>query len=231
MTPQHIAFIMDGNRRWARAHKLEILMGHNRGAEQIEVIVDAAAHVKIPYVTFWAFSTENWKREEKEVSMLFTVFRNVLSGPMVKRLVNNGVKLQIMGDYKAFPKDIVVGLEKLVDDSKHNTNITATIALNYGGRGEILRAANALVQRALEQKGKQKSITEEDFASHLYTAGLPDPDMVIRTGGEERLSGFLTWQSVYSELYFTKTLWPDYDKKEFTKALEEFAKRERRFGK
>lgn len=227
MNPQHIAFIMDGNRRWAKAHKLEALMGHNRGADRIETIVDAAARKGIPYVTFWAFSTENWKREEKEVAMLFTVFRNVLAGPMIKRLITNGVKLQIIGDYQAFPKDIVAGLESLMEDSKDNTKITANIALNYGGRGEILRAIKSLgadAETLLE-------IDEERFGNLLYTAGLPDPDLVIRTGGEQRLSGFLAWQTVYSELYFTQTFWPDFDEGAFAKALEEFGKRQRRFGK
>jgi undecaprenyl diphosphate synthase len=221
---------MDGNRRWAKKHKFEILIGHNRGAEQIETIVIAAAKKKIPYVTFWAFSTENWNRSKGEVAMLIKVFRDVLSGPMAGRLINKGVKLQLIGDFAAFPKDIVEGLEKLMDASKDNKAITATIAINYGGRAEILSAVNTLIASQVKL-GMTKKISEEEFASFLYTVEQPDPDMIVRTGGEQRLSGFLPWQSVYSELYFTDTLWPDFDEKAFDEALEKFTSRERRFGK
>lgn len=224
--PKHIAFIMDGNRRWARAHKFQLLSGHNRGAARIETIVEAAAKKEIPFVTFWAFSTENWNRDEKEVAMLMKVFRDVLSGSMAGRLIKNGVKLQIIGDFTEFPKDIVEGLEKLMAASKDNKRITATIAINYGGRAEILGAVNELLKM-----GKVSKISEETFSSLLYTKNQPDPDLLVRTGGELRLSGFLPWQAVYSELYFTETFWPDFDEKEFEKALEEFNSRQRRFGK
>jgi undecaprenyl diphosphate synthase len=231
--PKHLAFIMDGNRRWAKAHKFEILMGHNRGSERIETVVEAAAKRNIEVVTFWAFSTENWSRDDSEVSMLFTVFRNVLAGSMVKRLIKNGVKLQILGEYHAFPKDIVEGLEKLMADSKDNTRITANIALNYGGRAEILGAINEILKSAMaqERKSAKVQIDEYTFSSNLSTKDIPDPDMIIRTGGEQRLSGFLPWQAVYSELYFTDVFWPDFDEKEFEKVLEEFGRRSRRFGK
>jgi undecaprenyl diphosphate synthase len=223
--PKHIAFIMDGNRRWAKAHKFETLIGHNKGAERLETVVEFAAKQNIPFVTFWAFSTENWKRGEKEVAMLITVFRTILAGSMVKRLIKNGVKLKILGNYKAFPEDIVKGLESLMEESKDNTRITANIALNYGGRAEIVEAANQLLNEGVS------NVTESDFISRLYTKDLPDPDMIVRTGGEIRLSGFLPWQSIYSELYFTEVLWPDFDENELEKALEEFAHRQRRFGK
>ena len=236
--PTHLAFIMDGNRRWAKAHKLETLMGHNRGAERIETIVEAAAKMKIPYVTFWAFSTENWNREKVEVEMLMKVFRDVLSGPMAARLIKNGVKLQIIGDFSKFPKDIALGLEKLMEASKGNTRITANIALNYGGRGEILGAVNKLLEITPQghgssgpESGMTNLVDEETFSSYLFTKDQPDPDMIIRTGGEQRLSGFLPWQAVYSELYFTDVLWPDFDEEAFEKAISEFAHRQRRFGK
>jgi undecaprenyl diphosphate synthase len=221
--PVHVAFIMDGNRRWAKKNRFALLKGHSAGSERIETIVEAASKRGIPYVTFWAFSTENWNRSSIEVTMLMTVFRNVLSGPMIGRLIKNGVKLQIIGNLKPFPQDIVEGLEKLMEASKDNTRITATIAINYGGREEILGAVRKLVEK--------EHITEELFTSYLYTKDLPDPDLVVRPGGEQRLSGFLPWQTIYSELYFTETLWPDFDEHAFEKALEEYARRQRRFGK
>jgi undecaprenyl diphosphate synthase len=223
--PKHIGFIMDGNRRWAKSHKLEILMGHNRGAERIETIVEAAADRGIAFTTFWAFSTENWNREKAEVEMLINVFRDVLSGPIVDRMIKNGVKLQVIGEYHAFPDDIVRQVEVLKETSKDNNRITATIALNYGGRADILQAVN----KALEDV--KKSVTEEQFSSYLFTDGQPDPDMIIRTGGEQRLSGFMPWQTVYSELYFTDTYWPDFDEEALEIALEEYKNRQRRFGK
>lgn len=226
--PTHIGFIMDGNRRWAKEHKLEMFLGHHKGAERIETIVEVAAKRDIKYTTFWAFSTENWQREKGEVETLMKVFRDMLSGPVVGRMIKNGVKLHVIGDYKAFPKDIVMGIEKLKEASKNNTKITANIALNYGGRAEILEVVKRLIEHA---KAQSSEIDEEMFASYLYTSGQPDPDMIVRTGGELRLSGFLPWQAVYSELYFTDTYWPDFDEKEFDKALEEYAKRQRRFGK
>lgn len=230
--PQHIGFIMDGNRRWAKAHKFQILMGHNRGAERIETVVEAAAKKNISYVTFWAFSTENWNRGKSEVDMLMQVFRDVLSGPIVNRMIQNKVKLQVIGDYHAFPQDIVEHVESLMERSKANTRIIANIALNYGGRQEILDAVNKIkVSEVSKVSGVSKVIDEKMFASYLYTFNQPDPDMIVRTGGEQRLSGFLPWQSVYSELYFTDVFWPDFDEKEFEKALEEYARRQRRFGK
>jgi undecaprenyl diphosphate synthase len=223
--PKHVAFIMDGNRRWAREHKLAILMGHNKGAEQIENIVTYGADKGIKYVTFWAFSTENWKRSEEEVSHLMEVFRTILLGPMVKRLIKKGVRLQIIGDYQAFSKDIVEGLDKLIEESKNNDLITATIALNYGGRPEIIRAVNRLLKENVSE------INEAEFSKYLYTFEQPDPDLIIRTGGEQRLSGYLPWQGVYSELYFTDTYWPEFDETAFQTALDEYTHRERRFGK
>lgn len=246
--PQHVAFIMDGNRRWAREHKLAFLLGHNKGAEQIEKIVAYGREKGIRYLTFWAFSTENWHRNEEEVSHLMQLFRSILLGPMVKRLIKRGVKLQIIGDYKQFSKDIVAGLDKLIAESAKNDRITATIALNYGGRQEIIRAVNKILEEHQHNvipvktgiqkssgsritSGMTSSITELEFSKYLYTADQPDPDLIIRTGGEQRLSGYLPWQCVYSELYFTETYWPEFNEREFQKALDEYAHRERRFGK
>lgn len=222
---QHVAFIMDGNRRWAKSKRLPLIAGHTKGYQKIEPLI-AYAHKKgIKFLTFWAFSTENWNRDRKEVEVLLNIFRHIFQGSLIKRLQKNGVKINILGDIDAFPKDIAMRAKKLMDDTKDNKAITVNVGLNYGGRAEIIMAVNKLL------KSKKKEITEEEFSSYLYTKDQPDPDLVIRTSGEERLSGFLPWQSVYSELYFPKTLWPDFDEKEFEKALEEFENRKRRFGK
>ncbi|MBA3724265.1 MAG: di-trans,poly-cis-decaprenylcistransferase [Candidatus Levybacteria bacterium] len=225
--PQHVAIIMDGNRRWAREHKLELIMGHDKGAQRLEQIVEHAADRGIQYMTFWAFSTENWKRGKVEVEILFQVFKKYLAGPTVERLIKKGVKIQLLGDYKAFPKDLVAGLEKMVDQSKSNSKITINLALNYGGRAELVRA----VQEIVSEDVKSPAINDELITQHLYTKNQPDPDLIIRTGGEQRLSGYLPWQSIYSELYFTNTYWPDFDEEALDNALEEYANRNRRFGK
>lgn len=225
--PQHVAFIMDGNRRWAREHNLEMIKGHSRGTEIIESIIEYGAQKGIAYMTFWAFSTENWNRSKVEVAMLMDVFRKFLNSPTVDRLIQKGVKLHVLGDYTAFPEDIVQKIEELLTASKHNTVITINIALNYGGRPELIRA----VQQIIANKIDPADITEQKISQYLYTRDIPDPDLIIRTGGEQRLSGYLPWQSVYSELYFTDTYWPDFDRKALDKALDEYAKRERRFGK
>ncbi len=241
---QHIAFIMDGNRRWAKKRFLPIEAGHSEGAKRIEPLVEQAAKKGIKYLTFYSFSTENWNRGE-EVGTLLSVFRRVLKDPMIDRLRENGVAVKIIGDLSAFPDDIKERVQVIIDESAHNDRITANFALNYGGRDEILRAINTVIlSRAKDLKSLGKDslpavqdetrgfqINEETLGQYLYTAGQPDPDFIIRTGGEQRLSNFLTWQSVYSELYFTDTLWPDFKEAEFDKALEEFADRERRFGK
>lgn len=222
---KHIAFIMDGNRRWARKNKLQIIMGHNKGVDRVEKLVDYANKKGIEYVTFWAFSTENWNRAKEEVNDLMTVFRNMLNGEMIKRMMENGARVKTIGDISAFPKDIYERLLEITDMSKNNTKITTVFALNYGGRPEILQAINKLL------KNKKSEVTDEEFAKELFTADFPDPDLIVRTAGEQRLSGFMPWQSTYSEFYFTEILWPDFDEKQFQIALDDFADRERRFGK
>ena len=223
--PKHIGIIMDGNRRWAGQMRLPLFAGHSEGAKRIEPIVEQAAKQGVGFITFWAFSTENWERSDKEINTLLRVFRRVLKDPMLDRLQKNGVRVNIIGDLAPFPQDIAEGVGKIMLSSKNNKRITATFALNYGGRAEILRAINKM------SNVKTWNVSEEEFNKYLYTTGVPDPDLIIRTGGEMRLSGFLAWQSVYSELYFTDTLWPDFNEEEFQKALDEYAKRERRFGR
>lgn len=223
--PQHVAFIMDGNRRWARKNQLRIIMGHNKGVDRVEELVEYASELGIDYMTFWAFSTENWNRAKEEVDDLMTVFRNLVNGPMIKRMMEKGIRVQTIGDISAFPQDIFTRLEEIKKQSSENTKVTVVFGLNYGGRFEILRAIGEILRK------KIKNVDEKTFADYLFTAGMPDPDMIVRTGGEQRLSGFLPWQTVYAELYFTDTLWPDFDVKEFQKALDEYSARERRFGK
>lgn len=223
--PVHIAFIMDGNRRWAKQNKLSLFFGHENGAKRLEPLVERGLEKGISHMTFWAFSTENWQRSEEEVKDILEVFRKALKDPMVKRLQEKKVRVNVIGDLIPFPDDIKRDVLKILEDSKTNDRMTVNIALNYGGRAEILKAVQALLD------SKQASVTEETFSSLLYTAGQPDPDFIIRTGGERRLSGYLPWQAVYAELYFTPTLWPDFGPKEFETALEDYEDRQRRFGK
>lgn len=223
--PIHIAIIMDGNRRWAKKHKLPVLMGHRKAAfETIEKIADAAIKNNIKYLTLWAFSTENWNRNQSEVNGLLGLFREVLKDD-INRLHNKGVKILTIGDTSKFPLDIQEKLRLLVEKTKNNKNLTAILALNYGGRDETIRAIKKIPQN------KRKNLTEKDFSQYLDTQNIPDPDLIIRTAGELRLSGFLPWQSEYSELYFTDVLWPDFTAKDLELSIEEFQKRQRRFGK
>lgn len=218
---------MDGNRRWARKRKLPVLAGHHKGAGRIEALVEYAVKREIKYVTFWAFSSENWERGEVEVGFLMRVFRDFIKSPVVSRMVEKGVRVKVIGDFALFPKDIVKDVNNIVGMTKDNTVITAIFALNYGGRQEILKAVNEIV-------GGQRSdgiIDEKDFLEHLYTNNTPDPDVIVRTGGEKRLSGFLPWQSVYSEIFFVDTLWPDFGTEDFQEIIDQYYKRERRFGK
>jgi len=224
---QHVALIMDGNRRWAKKKNLPAFAGHKKGYEMIENIVERAQEHGIEYLTFWAFSTENWKRSEEEVGYLMHLFRQVLKSKLVRKLIKKGGKIVFIGDLRAFPEDIQKGLFKIVEESKENIKGTVTIALNYGGREELVHAVQQIASKNIDPA----DITEELISQYLYTKNQPDPDLIIRTGGAQRLSGYLPWQSIYSELYFTDTFWPDFDEKEFDKALKEYQRRERRFGK
>ncbi|KKT97285.1 MAG: Isoprenyl transferase [Candidatus Collierbacteria bacterium GW2011_GWC2_45_15] len=228
MTPplNHLAIIMDGNRRWAKARNLDPVKGHEYAAKNvIEPIIEKCVELKIPYVTFWAFSTENWKRDEEELKGLFNIFRFAL-GTLALKFIARGAKLRILGDINKFPKDIAGKVLEMMAKSAKNDAITVTFALNYGGRDEILRA----VKKIVSEKIPADQITEDAFAAHLDTAGIPDPDFIIRTGGDQRLSGYLPWQSVYAELYFTPILFPDFTPQELQNALDRFSSRDRRFG-
>jgi undecaprenyl diphosphate synthase len=236
-TPQHVAIIMDGNRRWARQQGLAIIKGHRKVAEEmIERLADFAIEKGIKYLTLWAFSTENWNRAEDEVKGLMDLFRETFETSS-ERFHKKGVQVATIGDLSRFPEDIRQGVEYWVEETAKNEKLTVTFALNYGGRDEILRAAKKMIKNARAEQWSESMIDdlkEADFEQFLDTKNekeLPDVDLLIRPGGEERLSGYLPWQSTYAELYFTDVLMPDFDEAQFEKALEEFSHRQRRFGK
>lgn len=237
--PQHIAIIMDGNRRWAKEHGLPALSGHQKVADEVlEPLVEHAAKRGVKFITFWAFSTENWQRETSEVEGIMRIFRHVIHKRW-QRLHEKGVRVRVIGDMRKFAPDIRDSLEKVIAQTKDNKKITAVFALNYGGRDEIIRAANKAFSyqlSAIRQK-KQNIVSEDwrlttdDFSQYLDTAGIPDPELIIRTGGEQRLSGFLLWQSEYSELYFPSFYMPEFTPEKLDDAIEEYVSRQRRFGK
>ena len=221
--PQHIAIIMDGNRRWARKLGLPVLSGHQKVADEVlEPLVEHAAKCGVRFITFWAFSTENWQREKSEVEGIMRIFRHVI-GKRWQRLHEKGVRVRVIGDMSKFAPDIQDSLRKVIEQTKDNKKITAIFDLNYGGRDEIVRAIHKL--------DRTKTIKESDLAAVLDTAGIPDPELIIRTGGEQRLSGFLLWQSEYSELYFPSFYMPEFTPEKLDEAIEEYASRQRRFGK
>lgn len=224
---------MDGNRRWAKNKGLSAITGHEYVVDNIiETLVDHCIKLKIKYVTLWAFSTENWERDKQELHGLMRIFRHAFER-RVQDLHKKGVKLNILGEIDRFPKDIADQAKRWAEISKDNTNITVNFALNYGGRDEIVRGIKKLVATLQEKEDKIniEDITIESFQQTLDTSDMPDPDLIIRPGGQLRLSGFMPWQSVYSELYFTDVLMPDFSTKELDKAVEEFYSRQRRFGK
>lgn len=229
---------MDGNRRWAKSHKLQAIQGHSYVVDNvIEPLTDRCIELGIPYLTLWAFSTENWQRDKAEVEGMMQLFRRAFE-KKVEDLHKKGVRLNIIGDIDRFPKDIATQARRWVDISKDNTKITVSFALNYGGRDEILHAVQSIYdirytryEKSHDKVELVKPITSEEFASQLSTFGMPDPDLIIRPGGQFRLSGFLPWQSVYAELYFTDVLMPEFGVKELDKALEDYSQRQRRYGK
>lgn len=219
----HIAFIMDGNRRWAKARGLPAHKGHAEGYARAKDVVRWCKEAEISLVTLYAFSTENWKRSKTEVSFLMALFERALTKEM-DEFAKEGARLRIIGSMENVPTRLARAMRAAEEKTVGNTDIAVNIAFNYGGRDEIVHAVRALA------KNPPKKISEETVAGRLYTAGLPDPDLIVRTGGEMRLSGFLLWQSAYAELYFTNTYWPAFSKKEFAAILADFKKRERRFG-
>lgn len=225
--PQHIAVIMDGNGRWARKRFLPRVAGHKRGVEIVRDLVKQCALMDVKFLTLFAFSSENWRRPDDEVSFLMGLFMDALQREVVK-LHDNNIRLILIGDRSRFNADLIAQIEASEQLTADNTGLTLTIAANYGGRWDILQATNRMVN-ALAQK--QEAFTEDDISPYLSMNYASEPDLFIRTGGEKRVSNFLLWQLAYTEFYFTDTLWPDFDVKAFTTAIGSYQQRERRFGR
>lgn len=227
--PKHVALILDGNGRWAKKRGLPRSMGHKEGCVTVEKTVELAARMGIEYLTVYGFSTENWKRSEEEVGALMQLFRYYMVR-LLKVASANNVRVRMIGDRTGFAQDIIDGINRLEKETKDNTGLTFVIAVNYGGRDEITRAVRRLAADCAEGRQNAGEITQEVLASYLDTAGMPDPDLLIRTSGELRLSNYLLWQLAYTELYVTDCLWPDFDREELEKAIIAYNRRDRRFG-
>ena len=227
VVPRHVAIIMDGNGRWARKRLLPRFAGHRRGVETVRATVRACLERGIEYLTLFAFSSENWRRPEEEVSLLMQLFVRALREEVTK-LDRNGVRLRVIGDLSRFEPDLRALIDVSEQRTATNTRLVLTVAANYGGRWDILQAVNSLLTSEPERRGE---LTESDLAPHLAMHYAPEPDLFIRTGGEQRISNFLLWQLAYSEIYFTDVLWPEFDSKAFEAALQSYQQRERRFGR
>ena len=227
--PQHVAIIMDGNRRWASARGLPLVEGYRRGIGAFRNAIPAAVKRRIPVATFWGFSRENWRRSPAELGTLFQLFRHAVTESL-GWLNRQNARLRISGRLQDFPDDLRRAAEAVITATEANTGLTVNLALSYGGRDEIQHVARRVASEVAGNPEAIEAINEDTIARHLYTSGLPDVDLLIRTGGEKRLSGFLPWQAAYAELYFTDTLWPDFDERELDRALEDYAQRKRNFG-
>ncbi len=227
--PEHVAIILDGNRRWAKKRFLPSKAGHAAGSRAVEQICEDAWNLGIKYLTVYAFSTENWKRSEDEVAALMKLLRQYLKD-CIKRSMKNNMCVRVIGDITVLDEDLKNSIRELEEISKDNTGLHFQVALNYGSRDEMLRAMRNMSDDIAAGKYRAEEISEEVFASYLDTNGIPDPDLLIRTSGEERLSNFLLWQLAYTEFYFTDVLWPDFNKKELQKAIDYYSRRDRRFG-
>lgn len=227
--PEHVAIILDGNGRWAKKRLLPRKAGHVAGSKTVEQICEDAWDLGIKYLTVYAFSTENWKRPQDEVDALMKLLRQYLKD-CIKRSMKNNMCVRVLGDITPLDEDLKESILELEKVSRDNTGLHFQVALNYGSRDEMIRAMRAIAEEAASQKLEPGNIDEETFASYLDTRGIPDPDLLIRTSGEQRLSNFLLWQLAYTEFYFTDVLWPDFNKKELQKAIEYYNSRDRRFG-
>lgn len=227
--PKHVAIILDGNGRWAKSKGMPRNYGHMQGAKTVEVICKEAYNMGIQYLTVYAFSTENWNRPQDEVDALMKLLRNYMKN-CLKRAAKNNMCVKVIGDKTKLADDIKAQIEELEEATKNNTGLHFQIALNYGSRDEIIRAIKNLAEDVKAGKMESSEITEEVFSDYLDTKGIPDPDLMIRTSGEQRISNFLTWQLAYTEFYFTDVPWPDFSKEELLKAVEAFNRRDRRFG-
>ena len=227
--PKHIAIIMDGNRRWAKAQGKPASFGHKAGAKTLEKIVRYANKIGLEYITVYAFSTENWKRAEDEVKAFMMLLQNYLDD-YSKRADTENIKVKILGDISALSEGMQKSIKNCMERTKNNTGVTFNIALNYGGRDELLRAIKKIATEVKDGKLELEQITEETVSNNLYTQGQPDPDLLIRTSGELRLSNFLPWQLVYSEFLFIDKNWPDFEEEDLDNAILEYQKRTRKFG-
>ncbi len=228
--PRHLAVIMDGNGRWARRRGMPRIMGHRQGVKAVRQTVTACRELGIEVLTLYAFSKENWNRPKDEVTALMDLLYEYLEREL-HEMLKNGIRLEAIGEIDQLPQKVQEKLAAVMESTSSNKEMILNLALSYGGRAEIARAVQKIAQKCIAGEIRPEEIDENLVASHLDTAGLPDPDLIIRTSGEMRLSNFLLFQSAYSELYITSTLWPDFDRQELMKALKEFERRERRFGR
>ena len=226
--PEHIAIIMDGNRRWAKAHNLDVPQGHKEGAENLKRIAKFANKLGIKYMTVYAFSTENWKRTKEEVGALMKLLKFYIMDFF--KSYDENIKIRVIGRVEDLPKDIIAEIKKVEEMTKNNTGLVLNIAFNYGGRDEITTAVKKIAEKVKNNELDINDIDESVVSNNLYTAGQPDPDLLIRTSGEERISNFLPWQISYSEFVFTDKYWPEYGEKELLESIQVYQKRTRRFG-
>lgn len=227
--PKHIGVIMDGNGRWAKARGLKRTMGHKQGVENLRTIVKECKRLEIPYLTVYAFSTENWKRSEEEVSALMWLLEQYMIKEM-KELHKEGVRIKTIGDITGLPESTYKKLQEGVDYTAENTKLTLTLALNYGSRADLTQAVKSITEKVTLGELNISDITEKTISEHLSTSFMPDPDLIIRPSGEYRLSNFMMWEASYSELWFSNINWPDFGAEEFQKAIADYQNRDRRFG-
>jgi len=228
--PSHVAIIMDGNGRWAKQKGEKRTFGHENGVKAVRDTVEAAAEIGIKYLTLYAFSTENWNRPKDEVDALMSLLVHTINEE-TKTLNKNNIRLQAIGDVKSLPTACYNELQEAIENTKNNTHMTLVLALSYSAQWEIINAVKEIAKKVADKKLSPEDITIDVFNDHLCTVNIPDPELMIRTSGEHRISNFLLWQLAYSELYFTDTFWPDFGKEEFYEAIVDYQNRERRFGK
>ena len=228
--PAHLAIIMDGNGRWAKKRLLNRINGHEKGSETVRAVVRTCREIGVPYLTLYAFSTENWQRPKTEVEALMTLLKNFLRSEQ-KELIENNIRLRVIGQVERLPAKVQQALHEVMAATENNTAMTLILALSYGGRAEIIKMVQEVALQVKREKIDAQAITAELIADHLYTRDIPDPDLLIRTSGEMRISNFLLWQIAYSEIYVTPTLWPDFSREELLEILKDYQSRERRYGK
>jgi undecaprenyl diphosphate synthase len=228
--PRHVAIIMDGNGRWAQKRLLNRIVGHQEGASSVRTVVRSCHRLGIPYLTLYAFSKENWRRPAVEIKALWQLLKHFLKSELPE-LIAKEIRLDHLGDVESIPADVMDQLRDAMAQTSHFDKLVLNLAINYGGRDELVRAAGLFAADVLQGKYQAADLTQEIFAGYLFTGPLPEPDLLIRTSGESRISNFLLWQLAYTEIYFTDVLWPDFREQEFVEALLDYQRRERRFGK